>query len=395
MTRSRSITPNRLVIPSVGRNLAAPPESARIPRRCAPRNDRRGRSGGNRQRTCLAGVLALLLLVAGCREQPIAEPNSVSHTAERGPFALTVEVTPAKTWVGDPVIIEVRVQTPEGYVVQFPGAEDLGELEVRSVGDVEVRPGVEGGLVWRRTITAESLSSGVVELPSLVVKYAQEPAQADAEPVFEHELATDPFQVEVRSALTTQDSVLTPRDITGVLTPPKKPLSPWSWAAIIGGLLTASLGIAAFAAWLRRRAHRPAPPVLPEVWALRALSKLEAADLIDRGQAKEFYYRLSEIVRLYIELKFGLAAPEMTTEEFLLALARNRGALPYDAERLRDFLQACDLVKYAALRPRTEDAGQALGTARAFIDATAAAAQQRESGMLAVGARGKRGGHAA
>ena len=65
---------------------------------------------------------------------------------------------------------------------------------------------------------------------------------------------------------------------------------------------------------------------------------------------------------------------------------------PYDASRLSDFLQACDLVKYAALRPRGEDADQALGTARVFIDATAAATQRS---AFSGGAREAEGGQAA
>jgi len=301
----------------------------------------------------------------------------------------------ASAWVGDPITIELRVETPEEYVVRFPGAEDLGELEVRGIETSDPRPGAEGGLVWRQTVTAESLASGVIEIPVLVVKYARKPEQADAEPIYDHELATESLGVEVRSALTTQDSVFEPRDITGVLRPPREPLSPWTWAAIAGALLIGALAVAVFVAWLKRRAQRPAPPILPEVWALRALAQLEAADLISSGQAKEFYYRLSEIVRVYIELKFGLAAPEMTTEEFLGALARDRGAVPYDADRLRDFLQACDLVKYAAFRPRQEDSAQALGTARAFIDATAAAAQRREHVPLTRGTRRAEGEYAA
>jgi len=260
--------------------------------------------------------------------------------------------------------------------VQFPDEPDLGELDVRAVNTADPRPRGEGGLAWRRTYDAESLTAGVIEIPPLAVQYAHEPDKAGAEPVFEHELVAEPLQVEIRSALTTQDSVLEPRDITGTLLPPRDPLSPWEWAAIAGGGLAGLATIAALAIWLRKRARRPAPPILPEVWALRALAELQAADLVEAGRIREFYYRLSEIVRAYIERKFSLAAPEMTTEEFLGMLARGGGVLPYDSDRLRDFLQACDLVKYAALTPLDQDAERALGTARAFVDATAAAVQQ-------------------
>ncbi len=320
------------------------------------------------------------MLLGGCRQEAPAEPNSVSDTAERGPFKFTVEVSPKQVWIGDPVTIELRVETPEDHLVQFPPEEDFGELEILNVETSDPRPGVEGGLLWHQTVTAESYASGIVEIPALAVKYTHTPAETDSEPAFEHRLAIEPLELEVRSALTSQDSVFEPRDITGTLTPPKQPLSTWAWAAIAGGAIFAAALVTFLIVWLRRLARRPAPPILPEVWALRELALLEAASQVESWQPREFYYRLSEIVRVYIERKFMLAAPEMTTEEFLVALARDRGALPYDAGRLREFLEACDLVKYAAFEARSEDGLQALGIARAFVDATAAADQRREPG---------------
>ena len=119
---------------------------------------------------------------------------------------------------------------------------------------------------------------------------------------------------------------------------------------------------------------RPAPPVPADVWALRALSALADAGWLERYGYKEYYYRLTEIVRAYVERQFGLAAPEMTTEEFLNELSRARGSVPYDASKLRGFLEACDIVKYAAFAPTSEDADGALATARSFVRSTAAAA---------------------
>ena len=325
----------------------------------------------------LAALLISAVAISGCRPQPPAEPVSVIDTAERGPFKFAVEVRPKQVWIGDPVTIELRVETPDEHVVQFPTETDFGELGVLDVEVADPRPGAEGGLVWQQTITAESYVSGVVEIPPLAIKYARRPTEPDAEPAFEHELAIEPLAIEVRSALTSQDSVFEPRDITGTLTPPRKPLSALAWVVIIGGVILAAALVVLLIIWLRRLARRPAPPILPEVWALRELSLLEIASQAESWQPREFYYRLSEIVRVYIERKFILAAPEMTTEEFLGALARDRGALPYDAYKLREFLEACDLVKYAAFQARADDGQQALGIARAFVDATAAATDQR------------------
>ena len=62
--------------------------------------------------------------------------------------------------------------------------------------------------------------------------------------------------------------------------------------------------------------------------------------------------------------------------------------MPYDAERLREFREACDIVEYGAFRPQREDAENALTPARAFVDATAAAAT-RVSAQRAVAQKGK------
>ena len=333
-------------------------------------------------RVCAATLC--LLLLGGCRSQSDAESNTVSAAVERGPLRLTIDASPRQVLIGDPVRVELRVETPDDYVVDFPAAEALGELSVSKIDTPDARPGVEGGLLWQRTYTVEPLQSGTVEIPALTVKYARKSPGATTQPALDREAQAGPLKLDVLSALSARDNVLDPRDITGTLVPPRKPLPAWAWALIVvGGLLGATL-LVLLIRWVERRARRPAPPLAPEVWALRALAELETARLIESDQAREYYYRLSEIVRVYIERQFGLTAPEMTTEEFLLALARDRGAVPYDAERLREFLQACDMVKYAALTPGTQEAAQALGVARAFVDATAAARQGQTAAPASV-----------
>ncbi|MBU0638711.1 MAG: hypothetical protein KKB50_07595 [Planctomycetes bacterium] len=301
--------------------------------------------------------------------------EAVSDTAERGPLRFTVKVSPSEVWLGDEITVSLDVHTPEDYLVRFPTVEDFGALEVAAEEARDPRPAPDGGLAWQQVFRITALHSGQLEIPPLVVPYARRPDEAVAQPRFEQELATGTLNVAVRSALTSQDTVAQPRDITDTLLPDKPPLTTRQWVYGAAAALSALLALYVLHRVIRRRLSRPVPPIPAELLALRALSDLAMTDLIETDP-RAYYYRLSEIVRTYIERKFALAAPEMTTEEFLGTLARDRGALPYDAERLRAFLQACDIVKYAAFRPRNEDAEQALSTARAFVDATAAAARQ-------------------
>lgn len=311
----------------------------------------------------------------------------MSDTAERGPLKLFVEASPKLVWFGDPITVTLTMRTPQEYAVEFPPVAAFGEIRATLGETRDPRPAADGGLEWRQTYTVESFTAGTLEIPPLAVKYGKRMQTATSRPasnvisklpaaaavVFENEIAAGTLKIEVRSALTSQDSTMSPRDVTGTIVPPWR-LTPWEWAAVAGiAILGAGLMFGVIR-WIQIRRRRPPPPIAPEVWALRALAELSGGDWIESGRAKEFYYRLSEVVRKYVELKFSVAAPEMTTEEFLVALSRDRGALPFDAGRLRPFMNACDLVKYAAYGPPREDAEEALGTARSFVDSTAAAA---------------------
>ena len=330
-------------------------------------------------------AVLLVLALGGCRPQPAAEPDWVQSVAERGPLKLVVEARPKQVWLGDPILVVVQLHTPDDYDAALPAATDFGTLSAQVTDAPDPRPGPAGGLDWRRTFVLESYSSGPLEIPPLVVKYGRKLPAAQTQPAPENELVSGTLKLEVRSALTSQDTVTKPRDITGTLMPPPT----WGdvvWIAALSTLILAALvaGTTMLWRWHQRR-RREIPPVLPEIWALRMLAELERQDWLAAGRAREFYYRLSETVRAYIEKKFALAAPEMTTEEFLVRLARDRSALPYDTNRLRAFLEACDLVKYAAFSPRREHAEQALSAARAFVHETAAAAA-RWSHRLETGA---------
>jgi len=314
-----------------------------------------------------------LLLLAGCHKPP-PPPDVLRTEVERGPLKLIVEAEPKEPWVGDTITLTVRVQTPDDQLVRFPAAADFGELSVTVDAAREPQPAPAGGLDWRQTYSISALTGGPLQIPPTVIRYGRKPADPSARVDFTNELASASLTIPVQSALTPQDSVTQPRDITGTLALPRARWPAWRWATVIG----AAVALLAATVWLariiRRRLHPAPPPLLPEIWALRALAELEAREWFESGRVQEFYYRLSEIVRAYIERKFDLAAPEMTTEEFLGMLLRQRGALPYNPDRLREFLEACDVVKYAAFHPRLEDAENALRTARAFVDATAAAA---------------------
>jgi hypothetical protein len=158
-------------------------------------------------------------------------------------------------------------------------------------------------------------------------------------------------------------------DIKGPLAPP-----PLWWPWILAALLLLLAGLLAWWLWRRRRPRPLPPPPAPHETALRALEALgQESGLADR----EFYYRLSALLRGYLEARFRLPALEMTTEELLPrleALTIPAGARQETARLLR----RADPVKYAGFKASTAIRGQDLETARALVLATQP--QQEQAG---------------
>ena len=80
---------------------------------------------------------------------------------------------------------------------------------------------------------------------------------------------------------------------------------------------------------------------------------------------------MSGILRYYIEWRFGLRAPEQTTEEFLDAMLVAGGPIAAYRELLSAFLTHCDLVKFARHQPAASDMDNVLQRAREFVEQTA------------------------
>ncbi len=154
----------------------------------------------------------------------------------------------------------------------------------------------------------------------------------------------------------------------------------WTVAEWIAGLGVAALIVFAIALciWRQRAACRVAPPIPPHCWAFEQLDDLERRQLPALGRTHEFYFLLSAILRGYIERRFSLRAPEQTTGEFLEIIQDHALFTPDQKSLLREFLQACDMVKFALHEPQDVEIAIAFATAREFVDQTMDVEQIRE-----------------
>jgi hypothetical protein len=147
---------------------------------------------------------------------------------------------------------------------------------------------------------------------------------------------------------------------------PKKALPPFGWK-LVGWV---SVFLAAFASLLlglwklvkfiasKIKEHRMSPIERARLELERLLQK----DLPSLGKFKDFYVELTLVVRRYVQRKYGVRAPNMTTEEFL-----RETKIP-NSESLEKFLQSADMVKFAGISATREMADTAVGATKDYIE---------------------------
>ena len=114
---------------------------------------------------------------------------------------------------------------------------------------------------------------------------------------------------------------------------------------------------------------RPAPPLPPHEVARQALEKLYVQRLWQADKHKLYYSTITDILRTYIDGRFGVGAMEMTSDEIIEAM---RGVdLPQkSAMDLTQILRDADLVKFAKALPEAEQNEATYSAAWDFVEQT-------------------------
>ncbi|MDE7443496.1 MAG: cell wall anchor protein, partial [Muribaculaceae bacterium] len=113
----------------------------------------------------------------------------------------------------------------------------------------------------------------------------------------------------------------------------------------------------------------PAKPIPPYEMAMRQLEILRHRKLCERGQDKEYYTELTDILRVYLDRRFGINAMEMTTTQIKKAIRDNEATRP-STEQMSRILDMADFVKFAKVRPFADDNTRAINSALQFVQDT-------------------------
>ncbi|GJM26814.1 MAG: hypothetical protein DHS20C16_32290 [Phycisphaerae bacterium] len=327
-------------------------------------------------------LMCCLAFSGGCKEagDESAESESkvkpVVQEVDRGPIRLTVTADRDKISIAEQLELRIEVTADAGIDVTMPkyGAIE-SQFQIRDYREKAVEILDDDLRRYTHIYTLDSFLSGSYAIAGVTVAYVDRRNETandktDVE-VATAELTTEPITVEVTSLLEGEFDPANFRDVKAAVELPVD--RTWGWVGWTAGIVGGVVILAVAAVLLIRKYGRGGRPVVvipPHEWAFAQLKALASSGLIDAGEFKPFYYRLNEITRTYIELRFGLMAPERTTEEFLEEM-RSSDALDQSHQaHLHEFLTACDMVKYTLYEPSSSEIEAVFNAARDFVDRT-------------------------
>lgn len=263
-----------------------------------------------------------------------------------------VRVEPAEVTLGDHFDLVMEVEAQEGCAVAFP---DLtkgvagGLWEYISEQEVDTISRKEGVYGVRKRYRLTSFEPGDYSLDSLGVVYRSAEGGVDTL----YALAPLEMSVGMIPIDTTQTTIY------GVKPPMKAPLYAEEFTGYLALVVLLIALVASVVRVIYRLSRRDrvervvVPNEQPHVVAIRRLERLHSQKLWQSELLKEYYTELTDILREYLDNRYGVNAPEMTSDEILSAL-RRLGIEERHYADLERLLHESDFVKFAKYTPEKE-----------------------------------------
>ncbi len=305
-----------------------------------------------------------------CLATVLGADESISKVNELGPVRVTTSLTPREPTIGDEITLEIRVESDPGVDLLMP---EFGEALSRyTILDFIPKQQIadDGRSIATQRYTLQPYLSGDQSIPPILIEFVDNrPGQKRApDDCDAYEILTDRIDFQVKSVL--------PDSAAGQLNPPLGALeliqarSPSITTWLVTGSLAALVAVVATVVFWRSRRRRVQRRNAYEL-ARAKLDRLLSRKMPENEvQVAGFFVDISAIIRRYLEDRFDVRAPELTTEEFL-AVAGTSGVLSHEHQGLlRDFLRQADLVKFAGVQATANEIRLSSDLAIRFLEET-------------------------
>ena len=303
-------------------------------------------------------LLALVAMCVSCGEKEREAEDIPPLDGKK--VVVRAEVDATSKYIGQEFELALKLRYLPDVKVGWPEiGEELGEFKVSENISQPSEKLEDGTMLSKRLWLIYIDEPGTFTIPAIEFEYL---LSGDTTAI----ISTDPIDVEVLSNLTGGEQPGELREIKGPSSVPKR----YGRLYRLIGVVVIVLGVIGVVLYLlaRRQAiPKPRPSVPPEDEALERLLRIKSKNLVGEGRFKQYFIEVSGVVRHYIERMFGITAPEMTTEEFLIHTASENVLKSEWRELLEDFLTSSDMVKFARYRPTENECEQVFDTAVRFV----------------------------
>lgn len=272
-----------------------------------------------------------------------------------------------KIVIGDQIKLwlEVRPASPKDDI-RWPLLQDsLIGLEIVEKGKIDTIRNADT-FALRQRLLVTGFDSGNYYIPSFTFRVTAN-GTTDT-------LRTDSIPIQVQTI---------PVDTTKAFKPIKEIVAvKWSiwdyWKIMLAALLLIGFGIFVWIYFYKNRktkvpVNKKLPPEKAHEKALRLLNELKEKQLWEQGRSKEYFSELSDIVRIYLEERFGITAMEQTTDELLVMLKKQNDAkaeLRKLRPELKLILRTADLAKFAKASPLPHEHSACMAAAVEVVQRT-------------------------
>lgn len=284
------------------------------------------------------------------------------------PVVVEAAMDSSVLWMGEQTLIHLSLTQDAGVTVIPPQIESPGILtegvEVVDLSQPDTTRLNNNRLQIKQEVLVTSFDSGFYYIPPF--KYVIE------EDTFATEsLSLKIVPVDVPEEATAADV----KDIKNVVAPPFVLwdfVPAWLLILIVAVVLIAVAVYFVARYYKQRKVEAAIPPekrIPPYELAMQELKQLRESKLWQQGQEKQYYTRLVDILREYIDSRFGINAMEMTSSQILAALQRNKDTKEVN-KYLNEILSMADFVKFAKMRPMPDDNERVMHRAVDFVELT-------------------------
>jgi hypothetical protein len=262
-------------------------------------------------------------------------------------IAQTITADSTRFPIGGKIILTIEVPVSEGDIVNWPVLNDTltKSIEILSKSKIDTITNEETGqTILRQIVSITSFDTGFMVLPPLSFDLIKNGTLSQT-------FKTEPVLFEVVKVKVDPTSEI--KDIKPIFKAPLTFIEVIPWLA---GLLLLGLILYFGLYYLKKKkaapVEKPQPKIKIPAWdvALKKLDLLKSEKIWERGDIKEYYTRLTDILREYFELRFNVNAAEMTSSEILDAMKKHINDQP--AERyLQELLLLADMAKFAKAQP--------------------------------------------